>query len=91
VNGIEQISIILGERRRLVLSVSVGGASDFTISNPRYKFTGQGETVEGSCELSEHDLIAYIEPIHAGLYFLTVEFDLATGEHIVRKVKITVS
>lgn len=90
-SDIEQLSINLGERRRLVLSVSIERTQEFTISNPTYKLTGQGETVEGACELSGHDLVLYINPNYAGWYILTVSFDLATGERIVRKVKILVS
>lgn len=90
-SDIEQLSINLGERRRLVLSVSIEGAKEFTISNPTYKLTGQGETVEDVCEVSGHDLVVYINPSYVGWYMLTVMFDLATGERIVRKVRILVS
>lgn len=83
------LTMYLGERRKVTLAVTIGSAPDFTIISPTWELTGNQESLAGSCAVDGHNLSMEIEPSAAGYYTLTVSFGVAT-EKIKRKLQVLV-
>ena len=83
-------SITKGEKRIISIDVSID-APDYSISNYTYTLSKDGVVEEtGTPILQEHTLYCYVEPTKIGGYVLTFEFDLGTGEHIIKSTAINV-
>lgn len=89
-DGLEEIRMLLGERRRLTLVVTIGESSEFEISNATYLLQrGETEMENGAAVVDGHDIYVYLEPKEAGCFRLTVTFSVG-GEIIKKRVLIRV-
>ncbi len=81
--------MLLGERRRLTLQVTIRDSDAFTIRDGTWRLEGGGTSEEGVAEIVDHDLRVEVEPKTTGLYQLTVTFSVGT-EVIKKRVSIQV-
>lgn len=82
--------MLLGERRRLTLQVTIRDSDAFTIRDTTWLLEGGGTSEEGAAEIVDHDLRVEVEPKTPGLYQLTVTFSVGT-EVIKKRVSIQVA
>lgn len=75
--------MLLGERRRLTVHVTMRDSDAFTIRDAAWLLEGGGTSEKGTAEIVEHDLRVEVEPKTTGLYQLTVTF--AVGTEIIKK------
>ena len=75
--------MLLGERRRLTLQVTIRDSDAFIIRDATWLLEGGGTSEEGAAEIVDHDLRVEVEPKTPGLYQLTVTFSV--GNEIIKK------
>ena len=75
--------MLLGERRRLMLHVTIRDSDAFTIRDAVWLLEGGGTSEEGAADVVDHDLRVEVEPKTTGLYQLTVTFSV--GNEIIKK------
>ena len=75
--------MLLGERRRLTLQVTIRDSDVFTIRDATWLLECGGTSEEGAAEIVDHDLRVEVEPKTPGLYQLTVTFSV--GNEIIKK------
>lgn len=84
------LSMFVGEQRKVVISVTIKGVDDFYIENAKYELLLANETVdEGTLLVNEHEMSLMIAPTEAGVYTLVAYFSIA-NEDIIRKHTISV-
>lgn len=84
------LSMFVGEQRKVVISVTIKGVDDFYIENAKYELLLANETVdEGTLLVNEHEMSLMIAPTEAGVYTLVIYFSIA-NEDIIRKHTISV-
>ena len=84
------LSMFVGEQRKVVISVTIKGVDDFYIENAKYELLLDNETVdEATLLVNEHEMSLMIAPTEAGVYTLVAYFSIA-NEDIIRKHTISV-
>lgn len=86
----QEIHMLLGERRLLVLSVRISDCDSFVLRDASYALEGADTRETGQAEIHGHELHVYIEPPKPGVYKLTATFHLGP-ERVKQRVTIIVS
>lgn len=85
-----ELNMLLGERRRVTVAITVVGESRFTIREPAWALRRSGRTVaSGTPAVNGTSLICTIEPEQAGGYTLEFTFEIA-GERLKKRLPVFV-
>lgn len=85
-----ELSLYVGERRKVTIVVTIKDVDEFFIENAKYKLLLANETVdEGALLVKEHEMSLMVAPAEAGVYTLVAYFSIA-NEDIIRKHTISV-
>lgn len=84
------LEMYLGEIRDVIFTVTAKNGQPFTIHNPEYRLT-YGETVvdTGLPILDGNTMTVTVQPLTAGPYLLTVQYEVG-GEVLISKQNIMV-
>lgn len=86
----QEIHMLLGERRLLILSVQIADCDTFVLRDASYALEGADTRETGQAEVHGHELHIYVEPPKPGTYKLTATFHVGP-ERVKRRVVIIVS
>lgn len=85
-----KLSMFVGERRKVVITVTIKDVDDFYIENARYELLLANKVVdEGTLLVNEHEMSLMVAPTEAGVYTLVAYFSVA-NEDIIRTHTISV-
>lgn len=84
------LSMFVGEQRKVVISVTIKDTNDFYIENARYELLLTNKIVdEGTLLVNEHEMSLMVAPAEPGVYTLVAYFSIA-NEDIIRTHTISV-
>ena len=86
----QQLTMNLGEKRRVSFRITSSLGENFVICDPTYKL--QRDCIvedSGVPEVNGHVLYLFVEPQKMGTYIIECSFWIG-GEHLIRKVSLSV-
>lgn len=85
-----KLSMYVGERRKVIICVTIKDVDDFYIENARYELLLANRVVdEGTLLVNEHEMSLMVAPTETGVYTLVAYFSIA-NEDIIRTHTISV-
>lgn len=85
-----KLSMYVGERRKVIISVTIKDVDDFYIENARYELLLANRVVdEGTLLVDGHEMSLMVAPTETGVYTLVAYFSVA-NEDIIRTHTISV-
>lgn len=85
-----KLSMFVGERRKVVITVTNKDVDDFYIENARYELLLANKVVdEGTLLVNEHEMSLMVAPTEPGVHTLIAYFSVA-NEDIIRTHTISV-
>lgn len=85
-----KLSMYVGERRKVIIYVTIKDVDDFYIENARYELLLANRVVdEGTLLVNEHEMSLMVVPTETGVYTLVAYFSIA-NEDIIRTHTISV-